>query len=128
MPAFTVQEWKAQYQTVHAAYLKAFCAQEELRCLQLAEDLVLLTQGTPLEATYRRLVARHAHLRPACDHHFQGALCTQCLCPETPEEDQRASKALAMYADLKNWFSLVLGRYLTKDEARHAAWRAHRKS
>jgi hypothetical protein len=62
-----------------------------------------------------------------CEHDFQGGLCTKCLAPQTPEDQQRAENALANYDSLKNGYSEVLGRYVDEDDARLEAWRSHRR-
>ena len=61
----TLKEKDAQLKTLNAAYIKALFAKDEARCLQLAEDMVLLTQGTPLEAQQRRVLARHTKTGPS---------------------------------------------------------------
>lgn len=64
---------------------------------------------------------------PRCYHVFNGGLCENCLCPETEQDNQRASIALYNAMGLEGtWFD-EWKRFLTKGDAILLAWRLNHK-
>jgi hypothetical protein len=60
-------------------------------------------------------------------HEFSGGLCVLCLCPESERQTQRAINAFYNYEELKNRYSEVLKRFVTKEDAIFQAWSVHRE-
>jgi len=61
-----------------------------------------------------------------CDHLFDGGLCTQCLCPESAQHEQRAANAIENAQALMGTWLPEWHTFLTRDDALFRAWRAHR--
>ena len=83
--------------------------------------------ATPLELYKEKNMDRFSEFVPHCEHAFLGGLCTSCLCPATPADDQRAANAIDNAQALMGHYSEVLKRFLTRDDAICEAWRSHQK-